>query len=179
MHNHSTPFTATGTCRVGVRWRRWRRRPRWQWQRGGGRRRRRQRQWRRRRGRRWRHWRWRRRLRRRGREDWRGATRAHEGRPLVRRPATRGMGRLKQHRAAERDAHRHPAHRHSSDASRPGRRLQQSRCMASGASAKRTRRFASAFIQVDPGETRTTEVSPAATEHDARTSAGSGRGDRA
>ena len=123
----------------------WRRR-RWEWQRGGGRRRRRQRHWRRRRGRRWRHWRWRRRLRRQGR---RGATRAHEGRPLVRRPTTRGMGRLKQHRAAERDAHRHPAHRHSSDASRPGRRRQQSRCTASGASAKRTRRCASAFIHVD------------------------------
>ena len=35
---------------------------------------------------------------------------------MVRRPTTRGMGRLEQHRAAERDAHRHPAHRHSSKA---------------------------------------------------------------
>ena len=98
---------------------------------------------------------------------------------MLRRPTTRGMGRLKQHRAAERDAHRHPAHRHSSDASRPGRRLQQSRCTASGASAKRTRRCASAFIHVDRGQTRATKVSPAAARHDARTSAGSGRGDRA
>ena len=98
---------------------------------------------------------------------------------MVRRPTTRGMGRLKQHRAAERDAHRHPAHRHSSDASRPGRRRQQSRCTASGASAKRTRRCASAFIHVDRGQTRATKVSPAAARHNARTSAGSGRGDRA